>query len=300
VNSYGGTANARPLIGLGAAGVLIVSFFLPWLTYLGQSVSLAEMAAKSSGGGWLTLLLLIGGAILAAVGAGLRASGSASVSGSRRALAICWVAGFGASLGGFALYLLDLSSYSSVSYFGYSYSTGLGAGFGVWLGLVAAVGGLIVGLVDMAAGRNESWGPAYGPSSAPPWSAPPAPTGWQNPAAVQPAAPAGAWAAAGSVGRISYVESGRASSLVVAVGDQVMVGRDADARIRLTDPKVSRRHLMVAWAGNGWSVRDLGATNPTRLLGPSGTAQRVVGEMRVASGQLLVGDVLVTLFPVGA
>jgi hypothetical protein len=57
---------------------------------------------------------------------------------------------------------------------------------------------------------------------------------------------------------------------------------------------------MVAWLGNGWSVRDLGATNPTRLLGASGTAQPIVGEVHIASGQLLVGDVLVTLFPAGA
>jgi pSer/pThr/pTyr-binding forkhead associated (FHA) protein len=86
----------------------------------------------------------------------------------------------------------------------------------------------------------------------------------------------------------------------VNVGEQVMVGRDVDARVRLSDPKVSRRHVMILWSGAGWSVRDLGATNPTRLLGASGTAQPVVGEIRIASGQLLVGDVLVTLFPAGS
>jgi hypothetical protein len=116
-------------------------------------------------------------------------------------------------------------------------------------------------------------------------------------AAYQPAPAVGAGA---SSGRMTYVESGRPSTVQVAQGDQIVVGRDPSARIRLSDPKVSRQHCVVSRSGNDWVVRDLGATNPTRLLGSGGAAQTVQGEVRVASGQLLIGDVLVTLFPTGA
>ena len=44
-------------------------------------------------------------------------------------------------------------------------------------------------------------------------------------------------------------------------------------------------------------IRDLGATNPTLLLDPSGSSKELLGVSSVPSGQLLVGDVLVTLFP---
>jgi len=79
-----------------------------------------------------------------------------------------------------------------------------------------------------------------------------------------------------------------------------MVGRDAQARIRLSDSHVSRRHAMVGWNGDTWIVRDLGATNATRLLAASGAAQAIQGEVRVRSGQLLIGEVLLTLFPAGS
>jgi hypothetical protein len=170
-------------------------------------------------------------------------------------------------------------------------------GIGELVGIAAAVVGLVASIADVRS-TPRPW-TASPPAPLAPYQ-PPAPTSWQGPVPAQSVAPTGARAAAGAVGRISYVESGRPSSLVVNAGDQVMVGRDVDARIRLLDPRVSRRHALVVWSGSGWSVRDLGATNPTRLLGASGTAQPVVGEMRIASGQLLVGDVLVTLFPAGS
>ena len=59
---------------------------------------------------------------------------------------------------------------------------------------------------------------------------------------------------------------------------------------------------MISRSGNDWVVRDMGATNPTRLIGAGGGAgggggQAIQGEVRVPSGQLLIGDVLVTLYP---
>jgi hypothetical protein len=55
---------------------------------------------------------------------------------------------------------------------------------------------------------------------------------------------------------------------------------------------------MISRSGNDWVVRDLGATNSTRLIGAGGGGgQAIQGEVRVPSGQLLIGDVLVTLYP---
>jgi pSer/pThr/pTyr-binding forkhead associated (FHA) protein len=101
-------------------------------------------------------------------------------------------------------------------------------------------------------------------------------------------------------GRLSYVESGHPTSLVVNAGDQILVGRNANARIQLSDPKVSRQHAMLVWSGSEWLVRNLGATNGTKILGIDGAPRPLEGELRVAFGQLLVGDVLITLFPVGS
>jgi hypothetical protein len=311
VNSNGGNALVRPLIGLAAAVILIISFFLPWLTWAGlASVSLMDMASKSSGQGWLTLGLLIGGAILAAVASGLRAAGNSAGTTSRRTLAVFWVVGFAMALGGFALYLIDLNQYTTASYYGYSYSTGIGAGFGVWLGAAAAVVGLIGGLIDLAIPGQQAWVAPYGaqpsgaqPSGAQPYGAPgygpSAQDAWATPQApTQVYSPSAGYAAAATAGRLTYVESGQASTLMVNPGEQLLVGRDTAARLRLSDPKVSRQHAMISRSGNDWVVRDMGATNPTRLIGAGGGGgQAIQGEVRVPSGQLLIGDVLVTLYP---
>ena len=300
----------RPLIG-GAAGItLIVCFFLPWLTWSSlASYSLVDIVSKSAGGGWLTILLLIGGAFLAVAGSGARVAGA----GASRAPTVLWVVGFGAALGGFALYLIDLSSYTSATYFGYSYSTGLGAGFGVWLGIAAAVVGLVAGLIELATQGSAPWtsgsgAPSYGQSAPGPWSAPQAPvqtaSAWPSsvPSQSYPASAgyAAAPAAPAVSGRLTYVEAGRPQAVMVNPGEQVIIGRDPDARVHLSDPKVSRQHALVTWSGTQWDVRDLGATNPTRVIGSSGMSQPLAGDVRIASGQLLVGDVLVTLFPAGA
>jgi pSer/pThr/pTyr-binding forkhead associated (FHA) protein len=86
-------------------------------------------------------------------------------------------------------------------------------------------------------------------------------------------------------------------SIAVRIGEQVIVGRDVKADVRLADARVSRKHVALTWEGNGWTIRDLGATTPTLLLDPSGSSKELLGVSSVPSGQLLVGDVLVTLFP---
>jgi hypothetical protein len=290
MNTPGGTTNARPLLAIAASAVLIVSFFLPWVTWGSFSGSLASSFSRemATGQGGLTYFLLVGGAATAAIASVLRAAGGAS-----RGLVLSTAAGFACSLGGFGLFMIDWNNYAgALTYSGYS------IGIGVWLGAVAALVGLIVALADQAS-------PGYGATAQQSWSPSPLPpqpqqaTNWQSPALVQALQPAGAWNA-GGVGRISYVEAGRPNSLVVRPGQQVMIGRVVTAGVRLSDPKVSREHATITFSGGIWLVRDLGATNPTRLLDASGSAQTVNGEIRIASGQLLIGEGLVTLFPAGS
>jgi hypothetical protein len=98
-------------------------------------------------------------------------------------------------------------------------------------------------------------------------------------------------------GRVAVVESGQSTVVVVELGQAVIVGRDPWCGIRLADPRVSRRHASIERVAGGWAVRDLVTTNPTRLIGSGGAAVEIDTGVRVASGQLLVGEVLVTLYP---
>ena len=313
MNSNSGSALVRPLIGIGAAVILIVCFFLPWAAQGAYAASLWDFATKSnsSDAAWpIIYLLTFGGTILAIVGAGVRAAGSATATISptaRRALSICWVVGFAMAIGGIAYYLIKLSEATSSynSYYGYTGSSTLSSGYGVWLAIAAALVGLVAGAIDMLLPGEPAWAapygaqpygaqpfgaPGYGPSAQEAWAAP------QAPAQVYP--PAGGYAAAATTGRLTYVEGGHPSTIMVNPGEQLLVDRDSAARIRLSDPKVSRQHAMISRSGNDWVVRDLGATNPTRLIGASGGSGAVIqGEIRVPSGQLLIGDVLVTLYP---
>jgi hypothetical protein len=96
--------------------------------------------------------------------------------------------------------------------------------------------------------------------------------------------------------RLTYVEDGRPTSVVVTQGRSLLIGRDASAEIHLSDPRVSRRHARIERRDGKWTVTDLMATNPTRLLDEQGAFQVIYGQVSIASGQLLIGDVVVTLF----
>jgi len=77
----------------------------------------------------------------------------------------------------------------------------------------------------------------------------------------------------------------------------VLIGRDPAAQVRIADSKASRRHLMVEREASGWVVRDLGTTNGTRVHEPGGRTHDIRGDaVRVASGQVIIGDAVVTLY----
>lgn len=50
-------------------------------------------------------------------------------------------------------------------------------------------------------------------------------------------------------------------------GHRYRVGRDARADIILTDPRISRDHLLIDGTGDVWRIRDLASKNGTRLDG---------------------------------
>lgn len=49
--------------------------------------------------------------------------------------------------------------------------------------------------------------------------------------------------------------------------DELMVGRDLECDIVLSDPTVSRRHVRLVFSDGTWSLRDLGSTNGTSVNG---------------------------------
>jgi pSer/pThr/pTyr-binding forkhead associated (FHA) protein len=92
------------------------------------------------------------------------------------------------------------------------------------------------------------------------------------------------------------VEAGGLTILTVEPGERLLVGRDPDAEIRVSDAKVGERHATIERRGDGWAVQDVDAMKPTRLIDAWGTNRQVRGETTISSGQLVVGDVLITLY----
>jgi hypothetical protein len=97
--------------------------------------------------------------------------------------------------------------------------------------------------------------------------------------------------------RMTYMEGGRQISVLVTPGRRLTIGRDPSAEIRLSDPRVSRRHATLERRDGKWLVTDLLAANSTRLRDANGEFQTIYGQVSIESGQLLIGDVLVTLLP---
>ncbi|MGD0018496.1 MAG: FHA domain-containing protein [Candidatus Limnocylindrales bacterium] len=97
-------------------------------------------------------------------------------------------------------------------------------------------------------------------------------------------------------GHLVVVEAGRTTVLTVEPGKRLLVGRDPDAEIRVSDRRVSERHATIERRGDGWAVQDVDALNPTRLIDAWGTNRQVRGETTITAGQLLLGDVLITLY----
>jgi len=97
-------------------------------------------------------------------------------------------------------------------------------------------------------------------------------------------------------GHLVVLEAGASKALTVESGKRLLVGRDPEAEIRVSDRRVSERHATIERRGDEWAVQDVDAMNPTRLIDGWGTKRQVRGETTISSGQLIVGDVLITLY----
>jgi hypothetical protein len=126
--------------------------------------------------------------------------------------------------------------------------------------------------------------PAFGP----PLGSDPGAAGASSSAADRPEGP--------GPGHLVVVEAGNSKWLTVEPGKRLLVGRDPDADIRLKDPKVSERHATIERRTDEWAVQDVDAVNPTRLIDAWGTNRQVRGETTITSGQLIVGEVQITLY----
>jgi hypothetical protein len=145
-----------------------------------------------------------------------------------------------------------------------------------------------------------SYGPAVYPMPgyvAPAYPTPDRPDGPAPAAPVfPPTAGAGGTEAGPTPGRLVVLEAGRSFSYTVRPGERMLVGRDPDAQIRLSDPRVGARHATIERRGDGWAIQDVDATRPTRLIDSWGTNRPVRGEMVIPAGQLVMGGVTVTIY----
>lgn len=78
------------------------------------------------------------------------------------------------------------------------------------------------------------------------------------------------------------VEGGR---YVVPPGEQWLIGRAAEANIRLVDDRVSRRHAVVAPAQGGWRLVDAGSSNGVFHCGQPVTELPITGDITVHLGR---------------
>ena len=100
--------------------------------------------------------------------------------------------------------------------------------------------------------------------------------------------------------RLGIVEPGEGSrELTVRDGDRLVIGRGADAAVRIADSRASREHLEVRLSGRNWAVTDLGATNRARIFSQGATRELPArGEASLENGQLSIGQAVITLYPI--
>lgn len=89
-----------------------------------------------------------------------------------------------------------------------------------------------------------------------------------------------------STARLICTAGPKAGSEFPLAGEQLVVGRAAEADISIPDTSVSRRHVEVRKVGGGWAVNDLGSGNGTELNG-----QKILEETPLRNGDVLtLGD----------
>ena len=104
---------------------------------------------------------------------------------------------------------------------------------------------------------------------------------------VQPIAASMSTPVAGAITSAIVLEDGTRHVLDT---ERVTIGRQSGCTITIRDTNVSREHAQLRRRPNGWTLRDLGSTNGTKLNGV-----RVEGEQTLANGDvIMLGAIKVT------
>lgn len=97
-----------------------------------------------------------------------------------------------------------------------------------------------------------------------------------------------------SMGLRLIIEDYEGSTTVFPLGeDAVTIGREEGNTIRLTEKNISRRHLRLAPADEGWLIEDLQSYNGVRVNGEVIEAGSTIHEgdlIQIGDYQLLIGD----------
>ncbi|WP_372730086.1 FHA domain-containing protein [Nocardioides sp.] len=86
-----------------------------------------------------------------------------------------------------------------------------------------------------------------------------------TPRGAKPPKPAKPTKRRGSPTHVLVTEGGNAGERADLDQAPILIGRGADAAIRLDDDYVSTRHARIAASGDQWFVEDLGSTNGTYI-----------------------------------
>lgn len=264
------TRDPRPVFLIVVAGLLVVGLFGPWYSIL-NFVHWNGLEA----GGFVALIPVV----LVAWAAITQLTRTAVPRWT--VMMMFWSFLAAALWGGVVLAILLKRASDDYSDFGFTFGS---IGWGLWLYAIAAIAGVIGSLTQFA--RVPS-----GPRS----------TRWDDGRTSRfdddlGGAPRPRDAASGRVG---VLEGGRPTAdLTVRTGEAILVGRDPQAHIRLSDPHASRRHMEIRLDGTGWLVQDLGSTNPARIVDGNGSQRAIRGAAtRLGYGQLAIGDAVITLYP---
>jgi len=110
--------------------------------------------------------------------------------------------------------------------------------------------------------------------------APPNKTDTNEAVVVQPIAASMSTPVAGAITSAIVLEDGTRHVLET---ERVTLGRQSGCTITIRDTNVSREHAQLRRRPNGWTIRDLGSTNGTKLNGV-----RVEGEQMLANGDVIM------------
>jgi pSer/pThr/pTyr-binding forkhead associated (FHA) protein len=75
--------------------------------------------------------------------------------------------------------------------------------------------------------------------------------------------------------------------------ERVTIGRQSGCTIVIRDTNVSREHVALRRRPTGWTLRDIGSTNGTKLNGV-----RVEGEQLLANGDVIMLGAIKVIFEI--